>query len=177
MTAQSAGLTIYWRRQNTVPTMSYLLLILVITSTLAVLFILVALHRLLGLWIRCFTSGASLPVVRLIGMTLRQVNASRVTRAHVTASQAELDVSVDELETHELAGGDALSVTRATVQAQAHDMDVTWQQLAAIDLAGYDVERAVELAIEQNLQPDELDPAFLRRINAPRRRDASDDRS
>ena len=121
-----------------------------------VIFFLVAMAVILnfgGLWIRAYTSNARVSFFELIGMKLRQVNASTIVDAKVMAMQAgvgtdpETGITTKRLEAHYLAGGDVPRVINAIIAAQRADIDLDFERAAAIDLAGRDVLDAVRTSV------------------------------
>jgi uncharacterized protein YqfA (UPF0365 family) len=106
-----------------------------------------------GLWIRAYTSNARVSFFELIGMKLRQVNASTIVDAKIMAMQAgvgtdpETGITTKRLEAHYLAGGDVPRVINAIIAAQRADIDLDFDRAAAIDLAGRDVLDAVRTSV------------------------------
>jgi len=83
----------------------------------------------------------------LIGMRLRRVSPSQIVLPLVKANKAGLDVTVDQLEAHYLAGGDVDRVVDALIAAERATMELTFERSAAIDLAGRDVLEAVQMSV------------------------------
>jgi uncharacterized protein YqfA (UPF0365 family) len=106
-----------------------------------------------GMWIRAYTSNARVSFFELIGMKLRQVNASTIVDAKIMAMQAgvgtdpETGITTKRLEAHYLAGGDVMRVINAIIAAQRADIDLDFDRAAAIDLAGRDVLDAVRTSV------------------------------
>ena len=106
-----------------------------------------------GLWLRAFTSNARVRFTELIGMKLRQVNASTIVDAKIMAMQAGVGtdphtgITTKRLEAHFLAGGDVPRVINAIIAAQRADIDLDFDKAAAIDLAGRDVLDAVRTSV------------------------------
>ncbi len=96
------------------------------------------------LWFRAFVSSAYISMFKLIGMKLRKVDCQLITLNYITARKAGLKISVDELETHVMAGGNVENVVKALVAAYSANIDLTAQKAKAIDLAGRDVYEAVK---------------------------------
>ncbi|MGB8436061.1 MAG: flotillin-like FloA family protein, partial [Burkholderiales bacterium] len=69
------------------------------------------------LWIAAWASGAYVGLMTLIGMRLRRVPPSTVITARISAVKAGLDISVDDLEAHFLAGGNVVRVVNAMISA------------------------------------------------------------
>ena len=95
------------------------------------------------LWFRALVSSAHISMVRLIGMKLRKVDCQLITLNYITARKAGLKITVDELETHFMAGGNVENVVKALAAAFSANIDLTVQKAKAIDLAGRDVYEAV----------------------------------
>lgn len=95
------------------------------------------------LWFRAWVSSAHISMPKLIGMKLRKVDCQLITLNYITARKAGLKISVDELETHFMAGGNVENVVKALVAAYSANIDLTVSKAKAIDLAGRDVYQAV----------------------------------
>ena len=65
----------------------------------------------------------------------------------IKATKAGLDVSIDKMEAHYLAGGNIDRVINALIAAQRADIDLVFERAAAIDLAGRDVLQAVQMSV------------------------------
>ena len=66
-----------------------------------------------GLWITAFFSGIKIKISTLIGMRLRRVAPSRFVNPLIKATKAGLDIDINELEAHYLAGGNVNIVVDA----------------------------------------------------------------
>ena len=71
------------------------------------------------IWFRALVSGVKVPMARLIGMKWRGVKVATIVDAYISASKAGLNVTIDELETHVLAKGDAIKVVNALISAHS----------------------------------------------------------
>lgn len=98
----------------------------------------------LNVYIKAFLSGAYIPGFKLIGMKLRHVDASMLVDAYINAKKAGVDVSMQDLESHYLAGGDVEKVVDALITAQGAKIDLTVGTAKAIDLANRDILKAVQ---------------------------------
>lgn len=115
---------------------------------LAVVVIALFLHFVpIGLWISAMAAGVSVGIVNLIGMRLRRVIPSKIILPLVKANKAGLDVNVNQLEAHYLAGGDVDRVVDALIAAHRATMALTFERACAIDLAGRDVLEAVQMSV------------------------------
>ncbi len=99
------------------------------------------------LWLEAWFSGVRIALTTLVGMRLRKVSPPAVVRPLIAATKAGLDLLINELEAHYLAGGSVDRVVRALISADKAGMDLSFQQAAAIDLAGRDVHEAVQVSV------------------------------
>jgi uncharacterized protein YqfA (UPF0365 family) len=93
----------------------------------------------LGLWIRTVAAGVPLSMMALIRMRLIGIQPGVIVTNLVRARKAGLDLTVDQMQSHYLAGGNVEKVTLAMIAAQRAEIPLTWQRASAIDLAGRDV--------------------------------------
>ncbi len=100
-----------------------------------------------GLWITAFFSGVRVRISTLIGMRLRRVVPSRIVNPMIKATKAGLDINIDELEAHYLAGGNVNTLVDALIAAQRADIPLVFERAAAIDLAGRNVLEAVQVSV------------------------------
>jgi uncharacterized protein YqfA (UPF0365 family) len=118
-------------------------LLLVVVGALILLLYLVP----IPLWIAAWASGAYVGLFTLIGMRLRRVPPSTVVTARISAVKAGLDISINDLEAHYLAGGNVVNVTNAMISADKANIPMPFKRAAAIDLAGRDVLAAVKMSV------------------------------
>ncbi len=120
---------------------------------LVVLVVLVVFARYFRLWIQSVTTGASISIFDLLGMTFRKVNPAAIVRSKIMAVQAGLDeattgITSRALEAHYLAGGNVPLVIRALIAAnKAKTINLTFQEATAIDLAGRNCLEAVQTSV------------------------------
>lgn len=100
-----------------------------------------------GLWITAYFSGVKVKISDLIGMRLRRVTPSMIVQPMIKSTKAGLDIDINELEAHYLAGGDINLVIDALIAAQRANIDLGFKQAAAIDLAGRNVFEAVQVSV------------------------------
>ncbi len=101
----------------------------------------------LGLWFRALVSGVHVSIGALIGMKLRKVQPKRLVESLIQASKAGLKITISQLETHLLAGGNVNRVINALIAAQRANIDLPFEKACAIDLAGRDVFQAVQMSV------------------------------
>jgi uncharacterized protein YqfA (UPF0365 family) len=104
--------------------------------------------RFLGVWVRAWVSGARVPLLSLIGMSLRKVPPALIVNARISLIKAGLSLSTNDMEAHYLAGGDVINVVRALIAADKANIALTFPRAAAIDLAGRDVQDAVRTSVQ-----------------------------
>ncbi len=100
-----------------------------------------------GLWITAYFSGVKIGIFTLVGMRFRRVQPSRIVNPLIKASKAGLNLDIDKLEGHYLAGGDVNSVVDALIAAQRAEINLEFERAAAIDLAGRNVLEAVQVSV------------------------------
>ena len=102
----------------------------------------------IGLWITAYFSGVKVGIFRdLVGMRLRKVPPAAIVRPKISAAKAGLDVEVDRMEAHYLAGGNVEAVILALISADKANIELTFARATAIDLAGRDVFEAVKVSV------------------------------
>jgi uncharacterized protein YqfA (UPF0365 family) len=101
----------------------------------------------LGLWISAMAAGVRVGIMQLVGMRLRRVPPHRIVEPLVKGRKAGLDLVLDKLEAHYLAGGNVDRVTNALIAAQRAAISLGFERAAAIDLAGRDVLQAVQMSV------------------------------
>jgi uncharacterized protein YqfA (UPF0365 family) len=99
------------------------------------------------LWIAAWASGAYVGLFTLIGMRLRRVPPGTVVTARISAAKAGLEISINDLEAHYLAGGNVVRVVNALISADKANIEMPFKRAAAIDLAGRDVLEAVKMSV------------------------------
>jgi len=113
-----------------------------------VAFVMLFLHFVpLGLWISALAANVSVGIFTLVGMRLRRVPPSNIVLPLIKANKAGIDVSVNQLEAHYLAGGNVDKVIDALIAAHRAEIPLPFARSAAIDLAGRDVLQAVQMSV------------------------------
>ncbi len=121
----------------------YIIILALIVTFFAVFFSFVP----IGLWISALAANVKISILNLIGMRLRRVSASTIILPLIKATKAGIDVNVNELEAHFLAGGNVNGVVNALIAAHRADIKLPFERAAAIDLAGRDVLEAVKMSV------------------------------
>lgn len=100
-----------------------------------------------SLWLQALLTGAGVGFLDLIAMFFRKVDYEMITRAKIMATQAGINLTTRELESHFLAGGRVPNVIRALIAANRAEIPLTYKQATAIDLAGRNVLEAVQTSV------------------------------
>ena len=101
-----------------------------------------------GIWLRALVSNAYIPAFKLIGMRIRKVEISKLVDCYINARKAGVKLTIDDLETHYLAGGDVNKVVEALIIAKGAKIDLSVETAKAIDLANKDVVMAVKTVVK-----------------------------
>ncbi len=115
---------------------------------LIIAFIMVFLHFVpIGLWISALAANVRVGIMTLVGMRMRRVPPNKIILPLIKANKAGLDVAVNQLEAHYLAGGNVDKVVDALIAAHRAQIPLPFERSAAIDLAGRDVLEAVQMSV------------------------------
>lgn len=112
--------------------------------------VIIALGVFLGLvpvkvWIKTMVSGAYIPAHKLVGMKLRNVDVSLIVNSYINATKAGVkEISINDLETHYMAGGNVERVVEALIVAHGAKINLSVANAKAIDLANRDILLAVQ---------------------------------
>ncbi|MFS1513526.1 flotillin-like protein FloA [Chengkuizengella sp. SCS-71B] len=124
------------------------LVIYLVIGALAVIVLTVFLSFVpIMLWISALASGVKIGIFTLVAMKIRRVIPSRIVNPMIKATKAGLGLSINQLESHYLAGGNVDRVVNALIAAQRANIDLVFERAAAIDLAGRDVLQAVQMSV------------------------------
>jgi len=120
-----------------------------VIMVLIIVVMIVSLFRFIpvGLWVTALFSGVKISILTLVGMNIRRVRPTDIVNPMIKATKAGLDLTIDKLEAHLLAGGDVNTVVNALIAAQRANINLEFEQAAAIDLAGRDVLEAVKVSV------------------------------
>ena len=116
----------------------------------------------IGLWISAAASGVRVGVFQLVGMRIRKVVPQRIVNPMIKATKAGLELSINKLEAHYLAGGNVDRVVNALIAAQRAGIPLDFEQSCAIDLAGRDVLNAVQMSVHPKVIETPIIPAIAK---------------
>jgi uncharacterized protein YqfA (UPF0365 family) len=123
------------------------LVTLLIIAVVVIFFIIFLSFFPIMLWISAFASGVRISIITLVAMRLRRVVPSRIVNPLIKATKAGLGLSINQLESHFLAGGNVDRVVNALIAAERANIHLVFERAAAIDLAGRDVLQAVQMSV------------------------------
>ncbi|MFT5377936.1 MAG: hypothetical protein ACI906_004778 [Candidatus Latescibacterota bacterium] len=102
----------------------------------------------IGLWISAYFAGVKVSIFKdLVGMRLRKVPPRDIIVPKISIAKAGIDVDLDRMEAHYLAGGNVNAVILALISADKANIELTFERAASIDLAGRDVLEAVKMSV------------------------------
>jgi uncharacterized protein YqfA (UPF0365 family) len=110
-----------------------------------------------SVWLRAALAGAYVGIVTLVAMRLRQVPYGLVVDARITAKKAGIDISIDDIEAHFLAGGNVVPTIQALIAAQKARIELSWNRACAIDLATKGSGKSVVEAVRTSVDPKVID--------------------
>jgi len=143
--------------------------IVILLSFLGVvgLVILIVLLNFGAIWVRAWSSGAPVGFMELISLKLRRVPVGMVVDARINAVKSglrvreelgsERGVSIDDLSTHYLAGGNVEMVVQALINARKAGIHLDFDRGCAIDLATKGTGKNVIEAVKTSVNPKVID--------------------
>ena len=114
---------------------------------IAILVFAMVMLKFARLWLQAYFSRADVKLSELIGMWLRKVDMRIIVLSKITAVQAGLKLTTNDLESHYLAGGRVPNVVRALIAADRANIDLSLKTATAIDLAGRDILDAIQTSV------------------------------
>lgn len=127
--------------------MSQTIGLIVLIGVIGILIVLFFSFVPIGLWISSLAANVKVSIFNLIGMRLRRVVPSKIVMPLIKATKAGLNLNVNQLEAHYLAGGNIDGVVNAMIASERAGIDLPFEKAAAIDLAGRDVFEAVKMSV------------------------------
>jgi len=120
-----------------------------------ILFILLANFGMI--YIRALTSGAKVKFSELVALRLRRVPVGLIVDNRINAVKSGLDLSIDDLSTHYLAGGSVEMVVLALIAARKAGIHLVFDRACAIDLATKGTGKTVLEAVKTSVNPKVID--------------------
>src|ERR1043166_5805542 len=110
-----------------------------------------------SIWIRSFFSGARVRLTELIALKLRRVPVGMIVDTRITAVKSGLPLTIDDLSTHYLAGGNVEMVVLALIAAKKAGIHLDFDRACAIDLATKGTGKTVLEAAKTSVNPKVID--------------------
>jgi uncharacterized protein YqfA (UPF0365 family) len=109
------------------------------------------------IYIRALTSGAKAKISELLALRLRRVPVGLIVDNRITAVKSGLDLSIDDLSTHYMAGGNVEMVVQALIAARKAGIHLVFDRACAIDLATKGTGKTVLEAVKTSVNPKVID--------------------
>ena len=97
-----------------------------------------------GLWFKGVMSGTYISAHKLVGLRLRKVNVALIVNCYINCKKAGVSVTLQDFESHYIAGGNLVKVTEALIAAKTAKVDLSIETAKAIDLANKDIMQEVK---------------------------------
>lgn len=89
---------------------------------------------LLRLWLQGILAGVNVPVIQLIAMKLRKIDAAQVMKCLILARHSGVTLSSDELQRAYLRGVDLEKLTLAHIEANKQQLGASFEELVESEL-------------------------------------------
>jgi len=134
-----------------------LTLVLLIAGVVAGLVLFGIIVSFFNVWLKAWLAGAYVGPITLVAMLLRGVPYGLMVDARIRAVKAGIELSIDEIESQYLAGGNVIACVQALIAAQKAQIELDWQRACAIDLATKGSGKSVEEAVRTSVDPKVID--------------------
>jgi uncharacterized protein YqfA (UPF0365 family) len=110
-----------------------------------------------AIWLRAVASGAPVGPFELVALRLRSVPVGLVVDTRITAVKAGIPLTIDDLSTHYLSGGNIEMVVLALIAARKAGIHLDFDRACAIDLATKGTGKTVLEAVKTSVNPKVID--------------------
>lgn len=132
--------------------------ILIGVGVLFLIIIFFTIISFLSVWLKALSSGAPVSLLNLVVMRwLRKLPHSLIVDARIMAVKAGIEVTMNDIETHYMAGGDVLQTVDALIRARKAGIELDWNSACTIDLATKGTEKSVIEAVRTSINPKIID--------------------
>ena len=129
-----------------------------IIGLIILLIILFIVGSFLSVWLKAYSSGAPVSMWNLIAMRyLRKLPYSVIVDARIMAVKAGIPLSINEFETHYMAGGDIIQTVSGLINSKKAGIILEWDKACAIDLATKGTEKSIMQAVRTSINPLVID--------------------
>jgi uncharacterized protein YqfA (UPF0365 family) len=132
-------------------------IIALIVGGLLVLAIFVWSLSFLNIFIRAWVSGAYVSPIDLVALYLRKVPVGYIVDNRITAIKSGIELTIDQLSTHHMAGGNVKEIILALIAAQKAQIELSFDRACAIDLATKGTDKTVLIAVKTSVNPRVID--------------------
>ncbi|MDE2658266.1 MAG: flotillin-like FloA family protein, partial [Verrucomicrobiota bacterium] len=108
-------------------------------------------------WLRAQFSGAKVTFGEMISLQIRGIPIRRIVDSRIKVVKSDIPVTIDNLSTHYLAGGQVEQVCAALINAKKANIDLVFDQACAIDLATKGTSKNVVEAVHTSVNPQVID--------------------
>ncbi|MCC5833919.1 MAG: flotillin-like protein FloA [Opitutales bacterium] len=130
----------------------------VVFLAIVLLIVIFVVGSFLSVWLKAYSSGAPVSMWNLIAMRyLRRLPYSVIVDARIMAVKAGLTISINEFETHYMAGGDILETVSGLINSRKAGISLSFDQACAIDLATKGTEKSIIEAVRTSINPKVID--------------------
>jgi uncharacterized protein YqfA (UPF0365 family) len=109
------------------------------------------------IYVRALFSGAKAKISELIALRLRRVPVGLIVDNRILAVKSGLDLTIDDLSTHFMAGGNVEMVVQALIAARKAGIHLVFDRACAIDLATKGTGKTVLEAVKTSVNPKVID--------------------
>ena len=109
------------------------------------------------IYLRALFSGAKVTFTELVALRLRRIPLSLVVDNRIAAVRSGVPLSIDDLSTHYLAGGNVPMVVLALIAARKAGIHLIFDRACAIDLATKGTGKSVIEAVRTSINPRVID--------------------
>jgi len=129
-----------------------------IIGLIILLIILFIVGSFLSVWLKAYSSGAPVSMWNLIAMRyLRKLPYSVIVDARIMAVKAGIPLSINEFETHYMAGGDIIQTVSGLINSKKAGIILEWDKACAIDLATKGTDKSIMQAVRTSINPLVID--------------------
>ena len=129
-----------------------------VVAALFFFFVIFIIGSFITVWLKASSSGAPVGFVQLIAMRyFRKLPYSLIVDARIMSVKAGIDLSINEIETQYMAGGDIIQTVQALINAKKAGIVLEWDKACAIDLATKGTSKSVLEAVHTSINPKVID--------------------
>jgi uncharacterized protein YqfA (UPF0365 family) len=105
------------------------------------------------IYLRALFSGAKVTFTELVALRLRRIPLALMVDNRIAAVRSGVPLTIDDLSTHHLAGGNVPMVVLALIAARKADIHLDFDRACAIDLATKGTGKSVIEAVRTSINP------------------------